>query len=132
MIRQESLYAVLCSIIKSCVKKISGPRIRNTSVDPDSQNNACPGPWSDRLRARPSSCRILFFTCHIQSPSLFLSRMNLDNPEDYFFGSLLNSNMADTRPMSYLRGCNLGKNDSQRMNVAKKGTGETSEKHSSH
>jgi hypothetical protein len=31
--------------------------------------------------------------------------------------------MADTRPMSYLRGCNLGKNDSQRMNVAKKETG---------
>jgi len=36
---------------------------------------------------------------------------------------LLNSNMADTRPMSYLRGCNPSKNCSQRTNVAKKRNG---------
>jgi hypothetical protein len=62
------------------------------------------------------------FSLYLSHPIIifFFSRRNLDNSEDFFPKSLLKINMADTRPMSYLRHYNPSKNGPQRMNVTEK------------
>jgi hypothetical protein len=63
------------------------------------------------------------FIPHLPHPIVVirvLSGWNVDNSKDLFTGPVLNSNMAVTWPMSYLRGYNLSKNCSQSTNGAKK------------